>query len=241
LTKEEIQEYLAGLPKNRIRELLAEALIPEGATFKQAQTEINRTVDVMKTKMFSEVTDTLKPRFDDTMLMDALSYQLTNESIPADVYSYVQEVYNKDDDWMKVARHSPLTEKVVKKVSVELFKTDYEIVDKAKEKGLSIKDAIRKGKTPSQQIRSVHKHITLSDRVDALEAKVAELDFRQTVSEMKVEQIGNHLSLQLDPNRVLAIKLKQAGYTQKEISIELGVTTRTLRNWFKELKGKEET
>lgn len=235
MEEKEIIEYLKTLPDDKFRSMVAEVYIKEGETIQQQQTKKNRMLSTIDNHIYKEHDGTFKPRFDTTMLYDALSYQLANEAPPIQVFEYVQEVYNKDDDWMKVAKHTQISDKSIKEVTKELFKESYDIVDRAKENGLSIKDVVRKSKTPSQQIRGIHKHITLSDRVDALEAKVAELDIRQKISEMKVDQIENQLSLQIDPNRAIAIRLKLEGYSQKEISEELGVTTRTLRNWFKQI------
>jgi hypothetical protein len=145
-----------------------------------------------------------------------------------------QDMYNKDDVWMKVAKHTKLKETDTSKVAAIVVKEDYPIVESIEEKGLSVKKAITNGKTPTQQIRNVSKYISLSDRVDSLERKVSEMEHKydiefskvkeqQMIQENRLESIERDLTDYMNPKKISAIRMRMEGKLNVEIAEILDV------------------
>jgi len=231
ITEEDVRAWLAKQPKKKVIKLASSAVADEHTTYKDLF-GFKKEWDVQLSSIVKEhQVENLKPRFDQAMLYDALSYQLENKAIPVEVFSHLQELYNMDSEWLKVAKHTPINESERKAVAKEISKNNYPVVEDIEEKGMSVNDAIRNGKSPTQQVRTISKYISLSDRVDDLERQVAELSVRQTLTETRLDSLEFQVS---NPQKLIALKLKLEGKTQKEISELLHVDTRTIRRWLKQ-------
>jgi hypothetical protein len=231
ITEEDVRAWLAKQPKKKVIKLASNAVADEHTTYKDLF-GFKKEWDVQISSIVKEhQVENLKPRFDQAMLYDALSYQLENKAIPVEVFSHLQELYNMDSEWLKVAKHTPINESERKAVAKEISKNNYPVVEDIEEKGMSVNDAIRNGKSPTQQVRTISKYISLSDRVDDLERQVAELSVRQTLTETRLDSLELQVS---NPQKLIALKLKLEGKTQKEISELLHVDTRTIRRWLKQ-------
>lgn len=228
MTEEDVKAWLATQPKKKVIQLVSGVIVDEYTTYKDLF-GLKKEFDVStSSKVKEHQSDTLRPRFDQAMLYDALSYQLENKSIPADVFNHIQDLYQMDSEWLRVAKHTPLNEAERKEVANEIAKQNYPTVIDIEDKGMSVKSAIRNGKSPTQQVRTISKYISLSDRVDDLEKQVAELSVRQTITESRLDCIESKVD---NPQKLIALKLKLEGKTQKEISELLEVNIRTVKRW----------
>lgn len=230
ITEDGFTQWLKEQPLNTKIKLLTPLLVDENTSYRDLQTVTTRLNDSLRKQVHSFQSDTLKPRFDNAMMFDAISFQLENKAIPVEVFQYVQDLHQKDDDWMRVAKHTKLKDSDRSDLAREVVKCNFKVIDSVKEKGISIKDAINNGKTPTQQIRTISKYISLSDRVDMLEKQVSQINLRQTLTECRLERIEGEI---LNPNKVVALKLKAEGKTNKEIAKLLGISTKTVGRWFK--------
>lgn len=230
ITKEDFIAWLQEQPLSAKIDIITPVLVNENSTYKDLHIVTTKITDSLRKQVHTTQSDTLKPRFDSTMMFDALSYQLENKAIPVEVFQYVQDLYNKDDDWMKVAKHTKLRDAERGVVAKEVVKCNFPVVIQVGDKGMSIKEAINNGKTPTQQIRTISKYITLSDRVDTLEEKVKEIDLRQVITECRLDSLEYQIS---NPQKQIAIKLKLEGNTNKDIAQTLGVNVKTVGRWLK--------
>jgi DNA-binding transcriptional regulator YiaG len=235
-SKEELTRILQSLKNKEFLDIVSDVVVERIENPQQLRASIEAISNETNKKAYQQKDMPLRPRFDATMLHDAISYQLENEAPPTDVYSYVQEIYQKDDDWMKKAKHTELPQSTRSAVAKEIKKQGSEAIDKVDKLGLSIPSVIRDNRTPSKAIREIDSYISLADRVEALETKVDHLDTRQTVTEIKLQCLVEETNTPLNPNKIAALYLKKQGMTQKQISKQLGVDTRTIRRWFKDLE-----
>ena len=230
LTEEEVKAWLAARPKKKAIRLVSEVIVDEYTTYKDLF-GLKKEFDVStSSKVKEHQSDTLRPRFDQAMLYDALTYQLENKSIPTDVFNHIQDLYKMDAEWLRVAKHTPINEKERREVANEVVKKNYPVVIQVEDKGMSVKDAIRNGRSPTQQVRTISKYISLSDRVDELEKQVAELSIRQNITESRLDCIEGKVD---NPQKMIALRLTLEGRTQKEISELLNVNIRTIKRWLK--------
>jgi hypothetical protein len=231
MTDEEqaVKAYLDTLPNKKVIELFGDRLVNEHTTYKDLYS-IKKEVDEKLTKkVHKHQAVNLKPRFDNSMMYDALNYQLENKATPVEVFQYVQDLYNMDTEWLKEAKHTTLREEDRKEVAKAVINNNPEVVQEISDKGLSVKEAIVNGRSPTRQIRKVSDYISLSDRVDLLESKVKEIDLRQTITECRLESLEN----QTNPQKQIALKLKLEGKTQREIAEILDLNIRTIGRWLK--------
>lgn len=230
ITKEDFIAWLQKQPLSTKIDILTPALVNENSTYKDLHIVTTKITDSLRKQVHTSQSDTLKPRFDSTMMFDALSYQLENKAIPVEVFQYVQDLHNKDDEWMKVAKHTKLKDTERSSVARQVIKCEFPVVGIVEDKGMSVKEAINNGKTPTQQIRTISKYISLSDRVDMLENKVKEIDLRQVITECRLDSLEYQIS---NPQKQIAIKLKLEGRTNKDIAKTLGVNVKTVGRWLK--------
>jgi hypothetical protein len=235
-TSEEIKRMLQSLKTKDFLNVVSDVVVDGVANPQQLRASIEALRSEVNKKAYQQLDIPLKPRFDTTMLHDALSYQLENEVAPKEVYMYVQEVYNKDDDWMKDAKHAELPQKERSAVAKQIAKQEIPVTFKVGDLGLSIGTLIRSSETPSKAIRGVDSYIELANRVDKLESQVSNLDIRQTTTEVKLQCLVDNLNVDIDENKVVASLLKKKGFTQRQISSELGVHEKTVSRWFKEIR-----
>lgn len=192
-----------------------------------------------------EVTETLnkdfdgKPRLEPAMFFDTVRYLLENKPTPQEAFAYTAELYNKDDDWMKVAKNTQLRPYIHKNVTAEILKTDIKTITAITDNDLDLKGAMVSSKTPNQSVRRIHKLIKVSDRLDDLENRVGNIEKRQDVAEYllkAVVEMSCKDALKLEAKRlILEDKL-----TRKEISEVTGVSIRTLANYAKEVNKERE-
>jgi len=233
-TKEEITRILQNIKYRDFLDIITDVAVENIETPQQLRASIEVISNEVSRKVYTQKDMPTKPKFDSTMLHDAISYQLEYEAAPKDVYLYVQEVYKKDDEWMKKAKHSDLSSTTRSEVAKVIAKQGQAALVKISELGLSIPTTIRDNKTPSKAIRKIDAYLSLADEVDKLKEKVSNLEDRQTISEMRIDYlIGDGV---LQPNKQIALDLKKQGLAKKEISVRLGVSVRTISRWFKEPK-----
>jgi len=238
MTEQEVIDWLNNQPLSVRIKVVTPTLVNEHSTYKDLHVVTKKVTESLRKEVHNNQSGTLKPRFDNTMLFDALSYQLENKAYPVEVFQYVQDLHNKDDDWMKVAKHTKLKESDRNTIAKEIAKCEFTVTTEVEGKGMSVKEAISNGKTPTQQIRTLSKYISLSDRVDMLEAGYSEvvqelstLKVNQVLTNYRLENLENTISE--DPNRVVARKLKLEGRTYKQISEALGISLSTVKRMFK--------
>jgi uncharacterized protein YerC len=244
MSEQEVIEWLNTQSlATRIR-VITPTLVNEGSTYKDLHIVTKKVTDSLRKEVHSNQAGTLKPRFDNAMLFDALSYQLEHKAIPVEVFRYVQDLHNKDADWMRVAKHTKLKESDRTSVAKEISKCAFSSVEIVDGKGLSVDKAIRKLETPTEQIRTISKYITLSDRVDMIEAGYAKLtqEFNtlkteQALTNYRLENLEN--TLNECPNKVLARRMKLENKTNQEIAIALGISLSSVKRLLKTMKVSE--
>lgn len=238
MTEQEVIEWLNNQPLSVRIKVITPSLVGEHSTYKDLHMVTKKVTDALRKEVHINQSETLKPRFDTTMLFDALSYQLENKAIPVEVFQYVQDLHNKDDEWMKVAKHTKLRESERTVVAKEISKCDLPVVTSVEDKGMSVKEAINNGKTPTQQIRTLSKYISLSDRVDKLEEvysgvvqELSTLKVSQAITEYRLSNLEH--TLNEDPNKVVARKMKLEGKTNKQIAGALDISESTVKRMLK--------
>lgn len=175
-----------------------------------------------------------KPKFDSAMLYDALLFLLENKTLPKEVFDYIAELYNKDEEWMKIAKNTQLKNHTTSEVAKAVVASNSETVKTMKQHKLDVKGAMTSSKTPNQSVRRMHKLITVSDRLDELEKRMDIVEQRQDTSEYVLRAMVE-TSLR-DAIKQKALSLIQEGkLTRKEISEVTGLSVRTLANYAKEL------
>jgi hypothetical protein len=235
MTDEELIRYLLERPQKDRLNIFIKSSVNEHTTYKDAFVLKHKFEEVLSKEVHTHQSENLKPRFDKTMLYDALYFQLQNKATPSEVFQYVQELYNMDTAWLKEAKHTPITEKDRKLIAKEIYKnTDLPTISEIAEKRLSVKEAIVNNKTPSKQVNVVDDYIAISRRIDALETINKERALKEVITDARIEALETKCS---DPKKQLALKLKAEGLSQKDISKIVDVNVRTIRRWFKEVEG----
>lgn len=192
-----------------------------------------------------EVTQTLgreadsKPRLDSAMYFDTVCYLLENKPTPQEAFAYTAELYNKDADWMKLAKNTQLRPYVHKEVTSEVLDTDIKTVQHTIQhiinNELDLKGAMVSSKTPNQSVRRIHKLIRVSDRLDNLEERVGNIEKRQDVADHLIKTVVNmscREALRLEAERLLI----EGELSRKEISSITGISLRSLATYAKNLK-----
>lgn len=176
-----------------------------------------------------------KPRLDSAMFFDTVCYLLENKPTPKEAFAYTAELYDKDDDWMKIAKNAQLRPYIHKEVTVEVFNKDIKTITAITNNDLDLKTAMVSSKTPNQSVRRIHKLIKVSDRLDNLESRVGNIEKRQDVAEYllkAVVEMSCKDALKLEAKRLIL----EGNLSRKEIAEVTGVSIRTLANYAKEVK-----
>lgn len=176
-----------------------------------------------------------KPRLDSAMFFDTVCYLLENKPTPNEAFAYTAELYDKDEDWMKVAKNTQLKPYIHRDVTTEVFKIKSDTVTSIIDNDLDLRTAMVSSKTPNQSVRRIHKLIKVSDRLDDLESRVGNIEKRQDVAEYllkAVVEMSCKDALKLEAKRLII----EGNLSRKEIAEVTGVSIRTLANYAKEVK-----
>jgi DNA-binding transcriptional regulator YiaG len=236
LDNEEIIRALLEKGNKDFLDIVSNCIANKADTPQQLRANIEAVASESRKKVYSQKDIPVRPKFDATMLHDALSFQLENEAAPRDVYSYVQDVYKKDDEWMKIAKHNEVNQSVRSSVASEVDKGNLPALERVDNLGLSIPSLIRDLKTPSKTIRKIDAYISLADRVDALEVIISRVEDRQSVTEIKIQLLSEATDTSININKLTALTLKKQGMSQKQIALQLNVHEKTVSRWFREIK-----
>ena len=195
------------------------------------------TLDKKVTKTLGRMDDAI-PKLDSAMYFDTVCYLLENRPTPQEAFAYTAELYNKDDEWMKVAKNTKLRAYVHRDITSELLSTEIKTVERIVDNELDLKTAMVTSKTPNQSVRRIHKLIKVSDRLDSLEKRVGNIEKRQDVAEYLIKAVVDMScrdALKTEAQRLI----KEGKLTRKEISSITGISIRALTNYAKELKEGE--
>ena len=191
------------------------------------------TLDKKATPKLSEDRE-LKPRFDSSMLYDTICYLLENKPTPQEAFDYTADLYQKDKEWMKVAKNTQLRKYVHTEVAKAVIKSGSETVSDMLENKLDVKSAMVTSRTPNQSVRKLHKLITVSDRLDDLEKRVDLVEQRQDTSEYLLKAVVEMSCREAMKSKAIEL-IQHSDLTRKQISDITGLSIRTLANYAKEI------
>lgn len=175
-----------------------------------------------------------KPRMDSSMLYDTICYLLENKPTPQEAFDYTAELYQKDKEWMKVAKNTQLRSYVHTEVAKAVIKSGSETVESMLDNKLDVKGAMTSSKTPNQSVRRLHKLITVSDRLDSLEDRVDLIEQRQDTSEYLLKAVVKMSCREAMKSKAIEL-IQHSNLTRKEISEITGFSVRTLANYASEI------
>lgn len=167
-------------------------------------------------------------RFTTEMGVDGMVHIIRDKGTVEDAYNVVAEKHNKGLDSLKEMstkehynRHE-IIESTEKLLPAEIIKV----------KGKGLMTMIDKPTTINSMFDNTYITMQVLGELDTLRNRVNELEVRQTITETRVDQIGETLGL-TGCNKEIAVKLKLLGLTHKEIAKELGVVPKTITRWLK--------
>lgn len=202
----------------------------------ESYSDLHRVMSALdrKTKpiLLSEIE--LKPRLDSGMFYDTLCYLLENKPTPQEAFAYTAELYNVDDDWMKIAKNTKLPPYIHKEVGSAVLKSGSGTVENIIDNELDLKGAMTTSKTPNQSVRRIHKLIKVSDRLDDLESRVGSIEKRQDTAEYLLKAVVEMSCREAIKTKAIEL-LRQGDMTKEEISNITGISTRTLIRYSKEM------
>ena len=186
----------------------------------------------------------LKPRLDNTMFYDTICYLLENKPTPQEAFAYTALLYNKGEDWMNIAKNTQLKPYIHKEVSGSIISSKEPTVSKAVksivDNQLDLKGAMTTSKTPNQSVRRIHKLIKVSDRLDALEERVGNIEQRQDTAEFLLKAVVDmscREALKIEAKKLI----REGNLTRKQISDVTGLSVRVLVNYAKEVKQEDDS
>lgn len=188
------------------------------------------------TKKHADIEQDHLPRFSHNMLYDTLVSILSREKTKEAVFDHIKEVYDKDDAWIKAAKHEKVSDVVVSGVTNRLYQSNKNIINTIDEEGIQVKDVIHSRTTPSGQVNVLSTLMAMVDAINELRQTTNLLVIKDVINTSRLDSIEDYLSngnIKIEANKLAAIKLKSEGYTFKEIANVLGVTDRTIKNWIR--------
>lgn len=227
MTEEELTDALRQLPYHKKIRITKNIWVDENTTYKDLvmlKANINNS---LTTEVHSHQADKLKPRFNNAMLHSAITYLLENNVTPIEVFQYIKGVFSMEDEWLKIAKHTALKDSDKTKVAKMIIDAKYPIVEELDSRGLSVKDAIIGGRSPTKQINTVSDYLKLNAEVKQLKETVEEVKIRQAITECRLERLESKTTSKKD----IAHRLKVEGKSTNEISELLDTPVRTIRRW----------
>lgn len=227
MTEEELIDTLKRLPYRKRLEVTKNAWVDENTTYKDLVMLKSNINTSLTAEVHSHQADKLKPRFDNAMLHSAIIYLLENNVTPVEVFQYIKGVFSMEDEWLKIAKHTTLKDSDKTKVAKMIIDAKYPIVEELDSRGLSVKDAIIGGRSPTKQINTVSDYLKLNTEIKQLKSQVCDLELRQVITECRLEQLESKTTSKKD----IAHRLKVEGKSTNEISELLNTPVRTVRRW----------
>lgn len=171
-----------------------------------------------------------KERFTTDMLVTGMVDIIQNNSDVATAFATVAKEHNTTDEFILENKNKRIYNQrdVVSKVKVKSKKR----VRQLKKHNLFDEDNLMKSSTSNQLFDNTYRDMLILGEIDALKERVSNLELRVTLTESGLDSITKALGIKHNEQLELSLKLKQLGYTQQEISNQIGVSTRTLRKWW---------
>jgi len=151
---------------------------------------------------------------------------------------YVAEYYGKDIEWVEEVKNN----NYIHAKQVFIDHQEHDVQKAMKQDGTLRPKALKTSKTPNSQLRELHAqrklHSTLNDLKSTttnLSTEVEDLQAKSVITDSNVDLVMNILDVDQLSLKEKASKLKAHGFTQTKISTYLGVTTRTLKRWWKDI------
>ena len=164
------------------------------------------------------------------MLGDAMLHIIDNGSEVKDSISHISSKYNIPEQQIIDAKNHRLYNQSEVLDYVEDNSTKLDKVDNYN------RNTLAKSSTANQMLSETYEVMRIYGEIDSLRKEVSILKARQNITDKKVENIESYLRISCDPKILQAITLKHEGMTHKQISKELGVSSRTIIRWLKSVK-----
>ena len=171
-----------------------------------------------------------KYRIPTPMLGDAMLHIIDNGSEVKDSISHISSKYNIPEQQIIDAKNHRLYNQSEVLDYVEDNSTKLDKVDNYN------RNTLAKSSTANQMLSETYEVMRIYGEIDSLRKEVSILKARQNITDKKVENIESYLRISCDPKILQAITLKHEGMTHKQISKELGVSSRTIIRWLKSVK-----
>ena len=170
----------------------------------------------------------------------AYKHALTSESPTVDsCFSQVVVVHDVTPEYIEEVRTSPCRD--IKQVITDNNK--HPSVKRMEKNKVMAVEELKKSTTPNQLITNLTVRRSVSDRLDALEARCAisegrldEVEVIQASNALHIEDLLEAVEIPKERKIENARKLKNRGYKIKDIARILGVTPRTIDRWVSDLK-----
>jgi hypothetical protein len=233
----EIESALSRIPDNEGISILQSAIVDKLSLQKYNTTvkvskDINISVARIQRYENSKDPDYVAPeRFTTEMGVDGMVHLIRDKGTVQGAYNVVAEKHNKDILNLK----SIATKEHYNRTQI-LDQTSLVVPDqisKVVEEGLL--NMLDKPTTINSMYVNTYTTMKILGELDALRSKVHELEARQSVTEARVEKIGEHLRLD-EANKLAAFRLKAKGYSNKDIAKQLNVVPKTVSRWIKLMK-----
>lgn len=174
-----------------------------------------------------------KEKFTTEMLVTGMVDIIENKSDVDTAFATVAKEYNKPEEFIIENKNNRIynQKEVVSTVKVKAKRK----VRQLKKHNLFDEDTLMKSSTSNQLFDNTYRDMLILGEIDSLKERVSNLELRVTLTESGLDSINKVLGIKQNEQKLLSIRLKELGYTQQEISEKLGVSTRTIRNWWKTL------
>lgn len=248
LKRRAIDNYRFGMTAttDEFIEDIANNIVNAGLSFKEMHV-IN--VKSMAAKKAEEIASNggVDYKYTVDMGVDAVEYMMDNRSCVDDTLDYVMVKHQKTEEYMQNIRHKRFYSQ--SKIARTIEKKKAEVIEQWNAKQLPHNRIMRStGTTPYQYLEGVYEVVTLSDRMDAMERhmkqmeeeifklKLSDVDktVRLAALEHNVEVIDEVIGISKQAKRDKAKELRDNGMTNKEVAKLLGVSVRTIKYWYKD-------
>lgn len=167
-------------------------------------------------------------RFTTEMGVDGMVHIIRDKGTVDEAYVVVADKHNKQlDDLKEMSTREHYNRLQIIETTEKLLPQE---MTKITEEGLH--SMLTDKTTINSMFDNTYTTMKILGELDTLRSRVNELEVRQTITEARVDKIGETLGI-TDCNKQIAIKLKLKGLTNKEIAKELGVVPKTITRWLK--------
>lgn len=165
-------------------------------------------------------------RFTTEMGVDGMVHIIRDKGTVEEAYNVVAEKHNKDvTSLIEVASKEHYNRG---HIIEETSKVVPEQISKVREEGLMT--MLDKPTTINSMFGNTYITMKVLGELDHLRSRVSELEVRQTITEARVDQLGETLGL-TGCNKEIAIKLKALGMSNTAIAKQLNVRRETVSRW----------